>query len=58
LKLTGTLLEEPRDDNVPFIIAPEDVIDVAVEVATVGQSRLAELMPGEKHLLLQIPPAK
>jgi hypothetical protein len=36
LKLSATLLAEPRDDNVPLITAPVEVIDVAVPVATVG----------------------
>ena len=36
MKLSATLLAEPRDDNVPLITAPVEVIDVAVPVATVG----------------------
>jgi hypothetical protein len=51
LKLTCTLLEEPRDDNVPFIIAPEDVIDVAVEVATVGAVAVGGVNAGGEALV-------
>lgn len=36
MKLTAALLEEPRDDSIPFIVAPVEVIDVAVAVVTVG----------------------
>lgn len=46
MKLTATLFEEPRDDNVPFIIAPVEVIDVAVEVAAVGAVAVGEVTIG------------
>jgi hypothetical protein len=50
LKLTAALLEEPRDDNIPFIVAPVEVTDVAVEVAAVGAVAVGGVTIGEEAL--------
>jgi hypothetical protein len=50
LKVTATLFEEPRDDSVPFITAPVEVIDVAVPVATVGAIAVGGVVAGGEAL--------
>lgn len=43
-------MEEPRDDSVPFMIAPVEVTDVAVEVAAVGAVTVGGVTIGEEAL--------
>ena len=54
MKLPAALLEEPRDDNIPFIIAPVEVTDVAVEVAAAGAIAVGGVTIGEALAALNV----